>query len=110
MPGYNATIIDILRDNGASIVAKVNLDELALGGTGLYSSYGIITNPKDNTRMAGGSSSGSAATFTKNIGVSIGSDTGDSIRIPASYNGIVGFKPSYGAISRRGDVSLCIIT
>ena len=101
-PGYNATIIDILKENGASIVAKVNLDELALGGTGLYSSYGIIKNPLNNLRMTGGSSSGSAATFTKRIGASIGSDTGDSIRIPASYNGLTGFKPSYGAISRRG--------
>lgn len=102
LPGYDAHIVKLLKNNGASIVAKVNLDELALGGTGLYSSHGIITNPLDNTRMVGGSSSGSAATFTNKIGASIGSDTGDSVRLPSSYIGCVGYKPSYGAISRRG--------
>jgi aspartyl-tRNA(Asn)/glutamyl-tRNA(Gln) amidotransferase subunit A len=102
LPGYDAHIITLLKNEGASIVAKTNLDELALGGTGLYSSYGVIKNPLDSTRIVGGSSSGSAATFTKNIGASIGSDTGDSIRMPASFVGAIGYKPSYGVISRRG--------
>ena len=102
LPGYDAHIVKLLKASGASIVGKTHLDELALGGTGLYSSHGIIKNPLNNMHIVGGSSSGCAATFTKNIGASIGSDTGDSIRMPASYIGVVGFKPSYGVISRRG--------
>ncbi|WP_027120807.1 amidase family protein [Mycoplasmopsis lipofaciens] len=101
-PFYNATVIQKLIDNGAQKIAKVHCDELALGGTGTFSSYGIIKNPIDSERLAGGSSSGSVATFTKNISFALGSDTGDSVRLPASYNGVVGFKPSYGAISRYG--------
>ena len=101
-PHYNATVINKLNEAGASIVAKVHLDELALGGTGTYSNIGTIENRLDNTRMAGGSSSGSIATFTENISVAIGSDTGDSVRLPASFHGDYGFKPSYGAISRYG--------
>ncbi|UUM19937.1 MULTISPECIES: amidase family protein [unclassified Mycoplasma] len=101
-PSYNATIVEKILNNGALLVATVNNDELALGGTGTYSAFGLITNPKDHTRLSGGSSSGSVATFSKNISFAIGSDTGDSVRLPASYNGIIGFKPSYGAISRYG--------
>jgi aspartyl-tRNA(Asn)/glutamyl-tRNA(Gln) amidotransferase subunit A len=71
-----------------------------MAGTGTYSRSGIITNPLNNKRAIGGSSSGSAATLTQNIGFAIGSDTGDSVRLPASYIGKVGFKPSYGAVSR----------
>ncbi|XP_023226604.1 uncharacterized protein LOC111627265 [Centruroides sculpturatus] len=78
------------------------MDELALGGTGQHSAWGRINNPLDSTRMPGGSSSGSVATFTSNIGLAIGSDTGNSVRLPASYCGLVGFKPSYGAVSRYG--------
>ncbi|VEU74563.1 aspartyl/glutamyl-tRNA(Asn/Gln) amidotransferase subunit A [Mycoplasmopsis citelli] len=101
-PSYNATVVEKLQQAGALLVAKVNNDELALGGTGKHSAYGLIVNPKDSLRLAGGSSSGSVATFSENISFAIGSDTGDSVRLPASYNGIVGFKPSYGAISRYG--------
>ena len=99
---YNATIFDKLVDAGATIVAKVFCDELAMAGTGTYSRSGTITNPLNKERAVGGSSSGSAATFTENIGFAIGSDTGDSVRLPASYIGKVGFKPSYGAVSRWG--------
>ncbi len=99
---YNATVFDKLIDAGATIVAKVFCDELAMAGTGTYSRSGIITNPLNKKRAIGGSSSGSAATFTENIGFAIGSDTGDSVRLPASYIGKVGFKPSYGAVSRWG--------
>ena len=102
MSGYDATIISKLKKAGASIVAKVNLDELGLGGTGTFSCDGPIKNTINELRMVGGSSSGSVVTMTKNIGASIGSDTGDSVRLPASYFGLVGFKPSYGAISRFG--------
>ncbi|QDF64956.1 amidase family protein [Mycoplasma nasistruthionis] len=101
-PGYNATVVSKLLDASAKAVSKVNNDELALGGTGTYSGFGLITNPLDPKRLVGGSSSGSAATMTKNVGLALGSDTGDSVRLPASYNGLVGFKPSYGAISRYG--------
>lgn len=101
-PNYNATIVEKLLSNGANIVAKVHLDELALGGTGTHSAFGLIKNKIDESRLSGGSSSGSVSTFTKNIAIAIGSDTGDSVRLPASYNGTIGFKPSYGAISRYG--------
>lgn len=101
-PHYNSTVFQKLIDSGSSIVAKVFCDELAMAGTGTYSRSGIITNPLDKKRMVGGSSSGSASTFTNNIDFAIGSDTGDSVRLPASYIGKVGFKPSYGAVSRWG--------
>ncbi|MFV8459394.1 amidase family protein [Mycoplasma sp. CR] len=101
-PFYNATVVQKLLDANARVVAKVNNDELALGGTGTYSAYGLITNPRDHERFVGGSSSGSAATMTENIGFALGSDTGDSVRLPAAFNGLVGYKPSYGAISRYG--------
>ncbi|WP_029512741.1 amidase family protein [Mycoplasmopsis iners] len=101
-PSYNATVIDKLIQAGAVKVAKVNCDELALGGTGTFSANGLIRNPLDKERLAGGSSSGSVATLTENISFALGSDTGDSVRLPASYCGKVGFKPSYGAISRYG--------
>ncbi|VEU76642.1 amidase family protein [Mycoplasmopsis columbina] len=99
---YNATVIDKLLNAGAIRIARVNCDELALGGTGTFSVNGLIRNPLDSERLAGGSSSGSIATLTENISFALGSDTGDSVRLPASYCGKVGFKPSYGAISRYG--------
>ncbi len=101
-PGYNATILNKLNKYGAKIVATTNLDEFGLGGTGEYSNRGLVKNPLNNDYYVGGSSSGSAATFTKNIGFAVGSDTGDSVRLPASNIGVVGFKPSYGAVSRYG--------
>lgn len=101
-PGYNATILDKLINCGGLLVATTNLDEFGLGGTGQYSNMGLILNPLDNNYLVGGSSSGAAATFTHNIGFAIGSDTGDSVRLPASNIGKVGFKPSYGAVSRYG--------
>ena len=107
IPGYNATILNKLFSQGARIVATTNLDEFGLGGTGTFSNRGEILHPKNNNYYVGGSSSGSAATFTKNIGFAIGSDTGDSVRLPASNIGSVGFKPSYGAVSRYGLFSYC---
>ena len=101
-PGYDATIVKKLKEANASIVGKTHMDELALGGTGEFSAFGLITNPLDSSRIVGGSSSGAAATLNEHINVAIASDTGDSVRLPASYNGFVGFKPSYGAVSRYG--------
>ncbi|MEA4115315.1 amidase family protein [Mycoplasma sp. 744] len=101
-PAYNATAVEKLLQNGALPIAKVNCDELALGGTGTFSAHGLIKNPLDNSRLAGGSSSGSIATLTNNVSFALASDTGDSVRLPASFCGKVGFKPSYGAISRYG--------
>ena len=104
-PNYSSTVVKKLQEAGAAIVARVHMDELALGGSGQYSAFGPINNPLDNTRLSGGSSSGSVSTFTNNISIAIGSDTGDSVRLPASYCGIFGFKPSYGSISRYGQAS-----
>ncbi|UUD37007.1 aspartyl/glutamyl-tRNA amidotransferase subunit A [Mycoplasmopsis californica] len=101
-PGYTADCVRLLIEAGATPVAKVHNDELALGGTGTFSAFGIVKNPLDSTRYVGGSSCGSAATLTKNIGFALGSDTGDSVRLPASFVGKVGYKPSYGAVSRYG--------
>ncbi|MGY6171782.1 amidase family protein [Candidatus Mycoplasma pogonae] len=101
-PGYTATVVQKALAAGAIAVGKNHCDELALGGEGIFSYWGVIKNPLDPTRKVGGSSSGSAATLTKNLTFAIGSDTGDSVRLPASYVGVVGFKPSYGAISRYG--------
>ncbi|AWX42645.1 aspartyl/glutamyl-tRNA(Asn/Gln) amidotransferase subunit A [Metamycoplasma cloacale] len=101
-PQYEATVLKLLRNAGAISVARTHLDEFGLGGSGTYSAYGVIKNPLNNEYYVGGSSSGAAATFTKNISFAIGSDTGDSVRKPASNIGVVGFKPSYGAISRYG--------
>ena len=101
-PSYDATSIEKIKKSGAAIVAKVQCDELGLGGTGEFSAYGLIRHPLDKDRLIGGSSSGSMATFSNNISLALATDTGDSTRAPASYNGFVGFKPSYGAISRFG--------
>lgn len=101
-PFYNATAVKKLLDAGAIATAKVNNDELALGGTGTYSAFGIVKNKLDPRRFSGGSSSGSVVTLTENVSIALGSDTGDSVRLPASFQGVVGFKPSYGAISRYG--------
>ncbi len=100
---YNATVINLLEAEGANPIIKVNMDEFGLGGTGTFSAYGVVHNPHDKTRISGGSSSGSAVAVA--IGAcdfALGTDTGDSIRKPASYNGIIGYKPTYGIISRYG--------
>lgn len=100
-PSYNATVFQKLINAGAQPLVKVHNDELGLGGKGLFSAFGKIVNPLDKTKLIGGSSSGSAATINF-VHFAIGSDTGDSIRRPASFIGKVGFKPSYGAVSRYG--------
>ncbi|HPE14776.1 MAG TPA: amidase family protein [Bacilli bacterium] len=103
IPSFDATVYEKLKASGAMLVGKTVLDELAMGGTGTTGHTGIVKNPWDEKRMIGGSSSGSASAVALGIvPFAIGSDTGDSIRKPASYAGVVGFKPTYGRVSRYG--------
>lgn len=103
VPVYDATIYKKLKDAGAVLMGKTVMDELALGGTGTTGHTGIVRNPWNKEREIGGSSAGSAAAVAMGIvPFAIGSDTGDSIRKPAAYGGVVGFKPTYGRISRYG--------
>lgn len=103
VPFYNAHIVDKLQQAGAIVIAKASMDELAMGGTNLTAASGPVYNPYDRSRMAGGSSGGSAALVAAGVvPFAIGSDTGDSVRKPASFCGVLGMKPTYGRISRYG--------
>jgi len=103
VPFFDATSVSKLHNSGALMIGKTVLDELAMGGTGTTGHTGEVKNPWNPERLIGGSSAGSAAAVAAGIvPYSIGSDTGDSIRKPASYGGIVGYKPTYGLISRFG--------
>lgn len=103
LPNFSSEVFNKLVENGGVPIFKSNLDELGMGGTGLTSAFGIVRNPLDKTRISGGSSSGSGyLVATKLVDFSIGTDTGDSIRKPAIYLGIVGFKPTKGLVSRNG--------
>ena len=103
IPFFDATAIEKLNKSGAVKVNKTAMDEFGMGGTGTTAHTGIIRNPWDSKRMCAGSSSGSAAAVASGVyPYALGSDTGDSIRKPAAYCGIVGYKPTYGMISRYG--------
>ena len=103
VPVFDATCIEKLKENNAVLIGKTVMDELGMGGSGTTGHTGIVRNPWDTTRMTAGSSAGSAAAVAKGIvPYALGSDTGDSIRKPAAYCGLVGVKPTYGLISRWG--------
>lgn len=107
VPTTDATIVRQLRQAGAVLLGKTNLHEFAYGGSGMISAYGIVRNPLDPTRVAGGSSSGSAAAVAAGMCyAAIGTDTAGSIRLPAACCGVVGLKPTYGLISAEGVVPL----
>ena len=107
LPDYDAAVVERLEQAGAVFTGKTNLHELAYGITSVNPHYGAVRNPWDTDRIAGGSSGGSAAAVAAGmVFLAMGTDTGGSIRIPASFCGVVGLKPTYGRVSRYGILPL----
>lgn len=106
VPPYSATVIERLEAAGAVIIAKANLDEFGMGGSCEHSLIGACSNAWDSTRIAGGSSGGSAVAVAAGVApIALGTDTGGSVRRPAALNGVLGYKPTYGVLSRYGVIA-----